>query len=249
LGIEQSIKTYLETESALSLFLTIKVKVDGLLLYKSSNVSLWTILIQLPEIREEPFLIAIHCGPSKPDEKAFMTDFITEMKSILTNGVTFDFGFFSIHKMFFICDAPARSMIKCIKSHTGYFGCERCEVEGNYVGCVIFDEFNCPKRTDLTFRCKTNKEHHRGTSAIEELPLNMVTDFVLDYMHLICLGVFKRLLHLWLSKGPVSVRLNSIKVKQISEQLLTFRSWIPSDFSRKPRSLSELDRFKATEFC
>ena len=26
----------------------------------------------------------------------------------------------------FTCDAPARSFLKCVKGHGGYYGCERC---------------------------------------------------------------------------------------------------------------------------
>ena len=34
----------------------------------------------------------------------------------------------------FVCDAPVRSGLKNIKSHTGYNSCERCTITGEYVG-------------------------------------------------------------------------------------------------------------------
>ena len=52
-------------------------------------------------------------------------------------------------------------------------------------------------------------------------------------MHLICLGVMKRML-LFLKEGP---RICRISAAQIS-----------SDFARQPRGLHEVKRWKATEF-
>lgn len=63
----------------------------------------------------------------------------------------------------------------------------------------------------------------------------MVSQFPLDYMHLVCLGVMKR-------------RLGSRVIDGISQHLLNLNSHIPSEFARKPRSLKEIDRWKATEF-
>lgn len=63
----------------------------------------------------------------------------------------------------------------------------------------------------------------------------MVSQFPLDYMHLVCLGVMKR-------------RLGSRVIDDISQHLLNLKSHIPSEFARKPRSLKEIDRWKATEF-
>ena len=55
----------------------------------------------------------------------------------------------------------------------------------------------------------------------------MVTQFPIDYMHLVCLGVTRRLLLFW-RKGPL-------------------HCVIAKEFARKPRSLCEIDRWKATE--
>lgn len=75
----------------------------------------------------------------------------------------------------------------------------------------------------------------------------MVSQFPLDYMHLVCLGVMKRFLLLWI-KGPLQCRLGSRVIDDISQHLLNLKSHIPSEFARKPRSLKEIDRWKATEF-
>nr|XP_054921007.1 uncharacterized protein LOC129381839 [Dermacentor andersoni] len=74
----------------------------------------------------------------------------------------------------------------------------------------------------------------------------MVKDVPLDYMHLVCLGVMQKLLVLWV-RGPKEVRLGSKVRSEISERNIKLAKFIPSDFNRKPRSLVELDRWKATE--
>lgn len=56
---------------------------------------------------------------------------------------------------------------------------------------------------------------------------------------------------LWLGniKGSlISIRLQNRKVQEISENLLFLRSSLTSDFSRFPRGLNEIPRWKATEF-
>lgn len=67
-------------------------------------------------------------------------------------------------------------------------------------------------------------------------------------MHLIYLEVVKKLmLNLWCSGKP-PYKLPAVKVNLISQLLLEQSKNIPKEFCRKPRSLSELKRWKATEF-
>lgn len=91
-----------------------------------------------------------------------------------------------------------------------------------------------------------------SVSILTELPeIDIVYSFSLDYMHLTYLGVVKKLIMLWLGniKGsPTSVRLQNQKVQEISENLLFLSSSMTSDFSRFPRGLNEMPRWKATEF-
>ena len=80
-----------------------------------------------------------------------------------------------------------------------------------------------------------------------ELSLDLVLHLPLDYMHLVCLGVVRRLILAWM-KGPLSCRLSAKSVRNISDRLCEFRPYMPSEFCRRPRPLSDIDRFKATEF-
>lgn len=63
-------------------------------------------------------------------------------------------------------------------------------------------------------------------------------------MHLVCLGVVKRILLMW-TKGPLHYRLGFRSLQHISDRLVDLKCYIPA---RKPMSLFEVPRWKATEF-
>lgn len=103
-------------------------------------------------------------------------------------------------------------------------------------------------RTDESFAQKLNEEHHHsGSSPFHDSSVGMVSQFPLDYMHLVCLGVVRKLLTMWL-RGPLNFRLPANIVNRMSDNLKYLRPHIPVEFSQKPRSLREIDRWKATEF-
>ncbi|XP_059166552.1 uncharacterized protein LOC131948870 [Physella acuta] len=150
----------------------------------------------------------------------------------------------------FICDAPARSFVKKTKGHSGYWGCDKCCQKGEWAEKVIFPEINATLRSDEAFDLIEDENHQfHGLSPLTSLSVGMVTQFPLDYMHLVCLGVTRRILLLWL-KSPVSkgLRIGNQAVQQISNRLLLFKEYIPREFSRKCRSLHDIERWKATEF-
>lgn len=63
-------------------------------------------------------------GDSKPsDVNEYLREFIEEAKKLLDDGFTFRGKRIRFRIVLYICDAPARSFLKCIKSHTGFFGC------------------------------------------------------------------------------------------------------------------------------
>ena len=75
----------------------------------------------------------------------------------------------------------------------------------------------------------------------------MVSKFPLDYMHLILLGVVRKLLYIWIA-GPLQFRLQGHQVALISQKMVEFKHYTPMEFSRKPRALEEFKYWKATEF-
>jgi len=57
--------------------------------------------------------------------------------------------------------------------------------------------FSAPLRTDEEFISRKDNAHHTAMSPFTGLQFGMVSNFPLDYMHLICLGVVRRLVHLF----------------------------------------------------
>ena len=107
-------------------------------------------------------------------------------------------------------------------------------------------EISSTLRTDLDFCHQKHSEHHSGVSPLVEINFDMVTKFPLDYMHLVCLGVMRRLINLWLN-GPRYCKLSQITVNTLSDRLFQIRRYIPREFSRKPKSLLDIKQWKATE--
>lgn len=148
-----------------------------------------------------------------------------------------------------ICDAPARSFIKKIKAHNGYHGCDKCEQPGDRVdGRMTYPLTTFRLRTDESFKERHDEEHHHvGPHPSEECAVGMISLFPLEYMHLVCLGVVRKLLLMWM-RGPLIFRLPSKIVDRISDRLVEMRPYVPVEFVRRPRSLREVDHWKATEF-
>lgn len=231
--------------------LTVRVNVDGLPLSRSSNMQLWPILGQIVELpKANVFIIGVYAGPCKPESvNDFMHDFIEDLKVVTRVGVTFNGKHYNVPLPdAFICDTPARAFLKCVKGHGGYSSCERCTQYGIYLdGKVVFPDMDSSLRTDTQFDQMFDEEHHHSKSPLQGLGIGMVSSFPLDYMHLVCLGIVRKLIALWF-KGPLQCRVSSSTLSAISDHLKLCRPSLPRSFSRKPRSLTEYSQWKATEF-
>ena len=71
--------------------------------------------------------------------------------------------------------------------------------------------------------------------------------FVLDSMHLVLLGVVKRILK-FLKEGSCLCFLLHHHIAGISSELEAYNGKLPSEFGRQPCSLKEVKNWKATEF-
>jgi hypothetical protein len=234
--------------------ISIQVNIDGLPLFKSSSIQFWPILGLIEifdkqvQINKNPFLIGLFCGNKKPtDLNEFFKEFVDEAMQLQNEGISFNEKHYDFNISSFICDTPARAFIKATKGHSGYFGCDKCTQHGTYNGRVTFPQTNAPLRTNTSFRQQLNREHHTGYSPLCLLSLDMVSQFPTDYMHLICLGVVKKLVFLWV-KGPLKTRIGPRVINDISSSLIEIRPYTPKELARKPRAITEFERWKATEF-
>lgn len=113
---------------------------------------------------------------------------------------------------------------------------------------MVFPEVNAKLRTDEDFNSMADQDQHlHQTLSPLASVVKMVTMFPLDYMHLCCLGVNRKLLNIWMRGKSLTTRLASNSIREISNKLNQLSPYTPAEFSRKPRALSETDRWKATE--
>lgn len=229
--------------------ISLKVGIDGIPISKSSNLQFWPVLFSIDQAyQKQVFVASIFYGSTKPScIFQFLELFVNEMSLLEKNGFEFKGRKYNIRIRCICADAPARSFLKNIKNHNAYYGCERCYRKGKWAKRVIYP-FKANKfslHTDDSFKLQLHAKHHEGHSPLLELDLGLVSQIPLDYMHLCCLGVMRKLLFCWTDIIPYKLSIR--QVRQISDRLIDFRKKIPKDFSRKTRSLKDLRHWKATE--
>lgn len=230
------------------------IGIDGLPIAKSTTSQFWPILGYIRPYSGNVFPIGIYLGMEKPhDSNDLLQDFVNEAKILLKDGIIINNKIYTIVFDVFCCDVPAKSFILKIKGHCGYFSCTRCRIEGEHKDsriCFPYNEANLVNvRTHNDYVQRIQEDHHVSSniSCLAELTrFDVVSNFSLDYMHLVCLGTVKKLILLWM-KGPLNVRLPSWKINEISENSVKLKTSFPCEFSRKPRKLDEISRWKATE--
>ncbi|XP_071575972.1 uncharacterized protein [Temnothorax nylanderi] len=232
--------------------IVIDINIDGIPLSKSSEKHFWPILGKFRDLKY-PFLIAVYLGSGKPnDVNVFLEEFVTEVANLQENGFEWSNGTtyqFRIDN--FVLDAEARSFVKKCVAHGGYYACEKCIVKGtHYRNRMCFFEQNCPRRTDESFRNRDNPRHHNGNSILEDIGIGMVSQFRLDVLHLVYLGVVKRMLYFLISVRSRCTLPDAV-VFQINNMLRDITDCFPIEFTRKPRSLgvrNKREKWKGSEF-
>lgn len=200
----------------------ISVNIDGIPLFRSNGVQFWPILVKC--CRSDPFIVAMCSGKKKPSPiEEYFQDFLTEYKHLKDYGIVFQGQTYSVSIDALICDAPARAYLNCIKGHTSYDSCERCLIRGTRVeGRIVFSEQISTSRTDDSFSRVEYKSHQNDVSPFIAAGIPCVSSFVLDYMHMVCLGVVRRLL-MYLTRGPKICRLSARQKYEISQKLVALR--------------------------
>ncbi|XP_062549439.1 uncharacterized protein LOC134214008 [Armigeres subalbatus] len=184
--------------------ISINVNIDGIPVYKSSKAQLWPILFNIfekPDIK--PMAIALFLGNSKPESlEEFLRPFVDEFTDILNNGFFINGNKITIRLRCFICDTPARAFIKGVYGFNSKNGCIKCTCEGEYSyesRTVVFTSVNCAKRNDHEFRTNAYSHHQKTITPLIDIPnLDLIQDIIVaDRLHLIDLGLMKRLLLGW----------------------------------------------------
>ena len=229
--------------------ITISVNVDGLPLSKSSKSQFWPILGILDQsLLQVPFLVAIFYGQSKPNSlDMFLADFVNEACILQQNGVIIGTKKFRFRVSTILADAPARSFLKNCSIFNSYYGCERCDQKGTWKKRVVFLENDAMPRTDAIFDKMTDPNHNSCKSPLTKQQLGLVSQIPIDHMHLLFLVVMKKLIKTWV-RGKLPHKLGSSSVRSISDKLKGLSSYLPKEFTRRPRPIDEFTFYKATEF-
>lgn len=160
------------------------------------------------------------------------------------------------------CDAPATTFLLNIATHNAYYGCRKCTTKGSWVrnvykdlapkrgGRVTYPDIDAILRTDCSFRNRSQIQHHDKNgirSIIEDIFYDIVKAVVIDPMHCVYIGVHKKLVGIWFNDPFDNVRMSAEQLSKISMFREWLRQYVPSDFVRKPRSVKDFPRWKATE--
>ncbi|KYM95690.1 hypothetical protein ALC62_13664 [Cyphomyrmex costatus] len=136
------------------------------------------------------------------------------------NNIELSHKLFQVRIRSIICDAAARTFLKCCVGHNSRHGYEKC-VEGEY----IYHRMTFPYTSDQlmtkdTFNNQIYEEYHRNVSPLLHLNLDMVKQFLLDPMHLLYLDAMKKLLLRLFLLYVSSVSLINILPKQLYDHFL-----------------------------
>ncbi|XP_061519135.1 uncharacterized protein LOC133394125 [Anopheles gambiae] len=184
--------------------ISINISIDGLPLHKSSSTQFWPILANIHELPDFPVMtVAIFCGPKKPGNlDEFLGPLITELNSLMANGVFVKTRKIGVKIRAIIADSPARAFIKGVAYFNAKNGCLKCKCVGEFnhdSNTVVFRGINAPLRTDKEFREASQTAHHKILTPLLLLDnFDMIQNVIIaDVLHLIYLGIMRRLLFGW----------------------------------------------------
>ena len=239
--------------------LDLQLNMDGLPVANSNRANVHPILgriVHRPRFQSAVFCIGVYFGKhTKPnDSHMLMSEFNDDFLAHRDTGYVVGDKRVFLNIAAVICDRVERDLIKDTKSHAGYGGCDKCEVHGLDEGSVVFTDMKAPLRTDESFTSRRHPEHHHDSkkerpvpTSFELLGVGMISKFPLDIMHMVFLGVMKRLITQWYSSKRNNLRIGPLQQLQMDTNMRLNAKTCPSNFQRLPRELLYYKQFKATE--
>lgn len=217
---------------------------DGVNYSKSTNCSLWLIQMSLRKVELNPFVIGIYYEKTKPPCNDFLKYFVNEIEILIIDGFHFNRDVVLIELGSICNDTPANSFVRASKGHAGYYSCVNCTQKGQKLdSCMVFPPVEAAFRTDADFRERMQPGHHVGESIIENIPkIDMIKSFAIDEMHVVHLGVVKKLIKFWLDSS------SNLQKKTIERKISVIEQYRPKEIHRTIRNLLNFNQFKATEF-
>lgn len=191
-GLSNGLQDCFQHAQNLPSMLSLSFNIDGLPISKSSKMQLWPIQCMVNNYGKlAPLAVGIFAGTQKPKSaNEFLRPFVDELKVAINDGVHINGRTVGVTFKAIICDAPARTFVLCTKGHNAFSGCPKCTVYGESLSNrTVFLDAAAPCRTDESFRGQFDDDHHKRTTILTELLIDMVMSSPLHYMHLVCLRV------------------------------------------------------------
>jgi len=203
--------------------LKLLVNIDGLPLFKSSAGQVYPILIAImnvPQLKNMVFPVGIYYGMQKPNDIFdFLNPFINELVVLMTNGLIIEPGNkISVKLIGVCCDAPAKKDLLGIKGHGGFNSCTKCTVHGRTIERRrTFTDLDCPMRTNDDFINWVDVNFRQSDTPLVRIPdFDFVKSIILDFMHLVCLGVMRTMFLTWCN-GELPHKLSRQLIQIISD--------------------------------
>lgn len=191
----------------------------------------------------------MYAGIKKPiNVNNYLHDFNFEIKNLLETGIKIGDKSLRFKINAFVCDAPAGAFIRGIVGHNALNGCNKCDQIGTSIRKVVtFDNKTGNVISDDDFMQRKYPLHHHPKfreekTELETLGIGMISQFPLDCMHLIDLGVTRKIINSLLN-GKAFTKLKLSEKNQLSVRLKSLYAFIPREFNRKPRGFEEIAKW------
>lgn len=202
----------------------------------------------------EPFVCGVYQGtfPEANVCNEILRPFVDEVR-ILENGYEWNGLQCKLQLGTFICDPVANSLVTCSTLPNSIYGCNKCnqkttlhdgtERRISYSGQLSASD----QRSDDDYRYYLPVDHFTGASLLSQLNIGMVSQFVADYQHIVCLGVMKHLMKCW-TTGKLDYRLNKNTLKTIAEKLKIVAASPPIEFQRPIKPFERMADWEAYDW-
>ena len=207
------------------------------------------------QVFDDPFVIGIYYGsfPTPTIGNEILKHFVTEMEGLQTREIVIGGNqSFQVKLNAIVCDPISNSLITCTSLPNSLHGCSKCNQKANLEIDEGYTSFPTTMtlatlRSDDDFKYLLHNEHHTAQPLLTQLDLGLISQFVLDYKIIVCKGVMKHMMGLWIN-GRLDYRLNKDTQIKISRDLILMTGNCPREFVKKPRSLEEIMVWDASDW-
>lgn len=192
------------------------------------------------------FTIGVYQGlfPKETIGNEILEPFVRQMEAIAPDG--------RLSLKAIVADPIAASLITCSSMPNSLFGCTKCRQSGR----VQFNHNHTSypqsckpeyRRRDKDFQNCESSVFHSTEPILARLPIGLFSQMIVDYKHIVCMGVVRQLMELWRS-GRIDYRLNVEQQQQISSELLEIAATTHCELPVRPKSLVELSQWTPNDW-